>query len=135
MVAATLWMAQPQYMREMHTWGFNGLYRGIVRDTVYRFRVCEECLRHDGVCESWIDYVLEQYARATGETFGRKTRTERTIAEAMATLGLQGPVTPEAVQRSFRQAVLKAHPDLGGSADAVQRVIEARDTLLSELAR
>jgi hypothetical protein len=134
-VNTNLWMARPQYLRELRTWSFDGLHRKIVRSAVRRFFLCEECLHGETRCVEWIDYVLEEYARTTGQTFGRKTREERSVAEAVAALGVDGILTAESVQRAFRVAVLKAHPDLGGSVSAVQLVIEARDRLLEELGR
>jgi hypothetical protein len=134
-VRTTLWMAQPQYLREMLTWGFNARYQHFVRNAVRRFNVCEDCLRDETRCEAWINYVLDEYARTTGITFGRKTKEERSVAEASMVLGGVAEMTMESIQRAFRAAVLKAHPDLGGSAEAVQRVIEARDRLLEELTK
>jgi len=134
-VGATLWMTQPQFLHVMQTWAFQKLHARLVRQAVRRFTLCEECLDSATVrCGPWLDYILDEYAKATGITFGRE-RNKQTNDEARAVLGLKDAVTAETVQRAFRQAVMRAHPDLGGSAEAVRKVVEARDMLLEDLAR
>jgi len=54
------------------------------------------------------------------------------IDEARLVLGIEGNATEEDIRRSFRQKVLEAHPDRGGSEEQVTALIEARDLLLQE---
>jgi hypothetical protein len=58
------------------------------------------------------------------------TREER-IRAAAKVLGVSWPATREQVTKAFRKAVLKSHPDLGGTDAAVKEVIKARDELLA----
>jgi len=54
-----------------------------------------------------------------------------TPAQAAAVLGVTLPVTKEVLNKAFRTASLKAHPDRGGSNEAMMRVVEARRVLAS----
>lgn len=51
--------------------------------------------------------------------------------EAAEILGLTLPCDDGAVKLAFRRAALAAHPDRGGSADDMKRIINARDVLLN----
>jgi curved DNA-binding protein CbpA len=53
--------------------------------------------------------------------------------QAFALLGLGPTATAEDVQAAWRRRVADAHPDKGGSPDAVARLTEARDVLLKRL--
>lgn len=52
------------------------------------------------------------------------------LKEASAILGIKLPASEAEIQAAFRKLALKAHPDHGGSADAMRRLIQARDTAL-----
>jgi curved DNA-binding protein CbpA len=52
------------------------------------------------------------------------------LAEAAALLGVPTDYTRDDIIAAFRQAVKKAHPDLGGTAEDFRRLVEARDRLL-----
>ncbi len=51
-------------------------------------------------------------------------------AEARVLLGVGPGATHDEVRAAFRRRVAAAHPDTGGRAEELQRLIEARDTLL-----
>lgn len=53
-------------------------------------------------------------------------------AQARALLGVSRFATPEEIVAAHRKALLEAHPDRGGSADAVHRIDRARDLLLEQ---
>lgn len=44
-------------------------------------------------------------------------------------LGVRPEATPEEIDAAFRQKAKSAHPDAGGSAEAMQALVEARDRL------
>lgn len=50
-------------------------------------------------------------------------------AEAYRVLELQPGASPEEVERAYRRAAQKAHPDRGGSAEVFSRLREAYETL------
>jgi hypothetical protein len=56
-------------------------------------------------------------------------RTPQNVAAQI--LGIGWPATPDEVRQGFRRAVLNAHPDRGGSEEAVKRVLLARDVLMN----
>lgn len=45
------------------------------------------------------------------------------------TLGIEPGATPEEIKSAFRRAAMKAHPDRGGSAEAMQAVNDAFNAL------
>lgn len=49
-------------------------------------------------------------------------------------LGLSGPVTIDQVRGAFKKLSKTAHPDKGGSNDAMSQLVRARDEALGELA-
>ncbi len=51
-------------------------------------------------------------------------------AQALSILGLPRGASAEEIQAAWRRAIATAHPDAGGSTEAVQRVTAARDLLL-----
>lgn len=51
-------------------------------------------------------------------------------AQALAVLGLPRGASEEQIQSAWRRAIATAHPDAGGSVEAVERVTAARDLLL-----
>jgi hypothetical protein len=55
------------------------------------------------------------------------------LGEAMALLGVPADYAKDDVIAAFRREVKKAHPDLGGTAEMFQRLVEARDRLLVSL--
>jgi hypothetical protein len=55
------------------------------------------------------------------------------LAEAMALLGVGEDYTKEDVLAAFRKKVKQAHPDLGGTAEMFQKLVEARDRLLKAI--
>ncbi len=48
-------------------------------------------------------------------------------------LGVGAEASPEAIRRAARCAARRTHPDLGGSARDLQRVLRAREVLLAAL--
>jgi hypothetical protein len=55
------------------------------------------------------------------------------LAEAIAILGVPSDYTRADVIAAFRRKAKACHPDLGGSAEAFQKLVEARDRLLAAL--
>ena len=55
--------------------------------------------------------------------------------EARTLLGLTSDADADAVHAAWRRGVAQAHPDAGGSTDAVQRLTAARDLLLARVSR
>lgn len=51
-------------------------------------------------------------------------------AQARAHLGVPAHATTDEIQRAFRRAVRRAHPDRGGDGAIVRLLVEARDRLL-----
>jgi hypothetical protein len=63
----------------------------------------------------------------------RRERAPMPIDQACALLGIGIDYTREMVLVSFRRAVKKAHPDVGGTSEAFRALYEARDRLLATL--
>lgn len=49
--------------------------------------------------------------------------------DALRALGIDASATAEQVRRAYRKRVLECHPDQGGSAASLRRVVEAYETL------
>lgn len=47
-------------------------------------------------------------------------------------LGLVGDVTLADVHRAYRMAAMKAHPDVGGTSEAMEELVRARDEAIKE---
>jgi hypothetical protein len=62
-----------------------------------------------------------------------KPSTPSPHVEAYALLGLGPTATAEDIQAAWRRRVAAAHPDRGGSEEAVARLTAARDLLLQRL--
>src|SRR5439155_4260230 len=75
----------------------------------------------------------QEWQRRYGATGGIPPSMQMPLAEAMALLGVPANYTREDVIGGFRRAAKKAHPDLGGTAEMFQRLVEARDRLLAAL--
>lgn len=54
------------------------------------------------------------------------------ILAALALLGLTAPTTREAVREAYRAKALEAHPDRGGSHEAMVALNEARELLIGQ---
>jgi hypothetical protein len=72
----------------------------------------------------------KRYGRAAG---GVPPAMRMPLDEARRLLGLPLNYTKEDVLAAFRREVKKAHPDLGGTAEIFQKLVEARDRLLTAL--
>lgn len=119
------------------------------------FRTCEECTP-ERPCESFarsISYWVNdlnaraRFAEKKEEQAREKVRDpfrwkQKTTSadnrakprvnpkeQAAKTLGLSWPCTKEEATAAFRRLIVKAHPDLGGSADQARELIEARELL------
>jgi hypothetical protein len=71
-----------------------------------------------------------RYGRAEG---GPPPAMRMPLAEAIALLGVPANYTRADVIAAFRRKAKTCHPDLGGSAEAFQKLVEARDRLLTSL--
>jgi len=56
----------------------------------------------------------------------------RALAQALALLGLGAGFTRDELRRAYKQAIMKAHPDAGGTAAMAAAVNGARDFLMRE---
>lgn len=63
----------------------------------------------------------------------RMPSREDSLMRAAAVLGVSWPSSQTAVQKAFRRAIARAHPDLGGSSEAASAVIAARKTLINAM--
>ena len=57
------------------------------------------------------------------------------LEEARALLGVAEDDDAETVRAAHRRLIARVHPDTGGTPELARRTNEARDVLLSELAR
>ncbi|MGX1353002.1 hypothetical protein AB7M49_006611 [Bradyrhizobium elkanii] len=55
------------------------------------------------------------------------------LADAMALLGVPSDYTRDDVISAFKKAAKRTHPDAGGTAEAFQKAVDARDRLLAAL--
>src|SRR6266403_3060544 len=51
------------------------------------------------------------------------------LVDHYAVLGLQPSATPEQIKQAYREYAKRAHPDAGGSAEAMERINEAHRVL------
>ena len=72
------------------------------------------------------------FSTSTGSTFygsnfsfrvGR--RPDDGLAGALAVLGVPPGSPPDVIRKAYRGKLMETHPDVGGSEEAVRRVIEA----------
>ena len=93
------------------------------------------------VLEAWLDRVHgDKWRQAAGsaanEAGGNRrsdspwTKSGMSEAEAREILGVDAAAGREAVEAAYRKAMLRAHPDQGGSDWLAARVNQARDVLL-----
>ncbi len=87
---------------------------------------CRACWAGDA-CPEWTADPGDGYERRKPDERVKLTPEQR----AAAVLGVEWPCTEERMNAGFREATAKAHPDHGGSDDAMKRVIAARDMLTS----
>ena len=59
----------------------------------------------------------------------------RAVAAAQVLLGVASDADADTVHAAWRRRLTTAHPDAGGTSDAVQRLTAARDLLLARLDR
>lgn len=75
-----------------------------------------------------------EWARAARSRLGLPPpRATGTIADAAEILGAVWPCDLQTARRSYRLAILAAHPDRGGTDEAALRVIEAWETVREAL--
>lgn len=60
---------------------------------------------------------------------------ERDVQAARALLGVGPEANADAIRAAFRAKISSAHPDNGGTAEAVQAITAARDLLLKQVQR
>lgn len=98
--------------------------------------VCRACL--DGrPCDAWKACDLSEFQpRAIAdtdrpETFHHEPAAPRgmTVAKALKLLGIKADAGPAETKRAVNAAILAAHPDHGGSREALTQVLAARATL------
>jgi len=68
-------------------------------------------------------------ASASGGAASPQAAAAMTPEQAAVLLGVTLPVTKDVLDRAFRVAALKSHPDRGGSNEAMMRVVQARAVL------
>lgn len=74
-----------------------------------------------------------QFKEMFDDLFVRITAKRAAVSLSEVILDLRSPYTKADVVRAYRQAVLVHHPDHGGSNEAFNRVVKAKDELLSRL--
>jgi hypothetical protein len=82
--------------------------------------------------------IAAELEEARHERYGREAGAippamRMPLDEALRLLELKPDYTRDNVISAFRRAVKKAHPDLGGTAEMFQKLLEARDRLLAAL--
>lgn len=82
-------------------------------------------------------FSFQDVFRAAFEAFAFFTEPvvvpARPLEQAAAVLGLTWPCTKEELNVAFKKAALQAHPDRGGSTEAMAALNNARDTLSKAL--
>lgn len=78
----------------------------------------------------------EQAKRLLDEENQRREAVQRAVKErtskALKILGIEEGYTRDSLIKAFRKAVMKAHPDRGGTDAEMIRVVEAKDLLLGK---
>lgn len=104
--------------------------------------VLEEHLR----TQQFLEALVMENRRLAAENLALRERLMRDFDDApapspfeaaMQELGLdpRHPVTPRGLRRAYINRVKAVHPDQGGSAEALARVLHAHDFLVGHLAR
>ena len=84
-----------------------------------------------GAAARYLDDLWQRrYGRADG---GVPPSMQMPLAEAMALLKVPANYTKEDVLAAFRREAKKAHPDVGGTAEMFDALVQARDRLLASL--
>jgi hypothetical protein len=65
----------------------------------------------------------------------RKRQQDPEVAKARQTLGVGAGATEADIRAAYRQRIATAHPDQGGTSEAVAKLTAARDLLLQRLKR
>lgn len=73
---------------------------------------------------AWTASLLERFGAPVG-----RAAPPMTAAEGAAVLGCAWPCDATTVARAFRRAALAGHPDRGGSAEQMKRVLAAREAI------
>jgi hypothetical protein len=121
---------------EVPCWYFDdGSYAVSVLEDRYKINPCERCAIGTP-CEAWDNDQLrkegyEPRAGRSRDPLPVWPSPARTHAERL--LEILPGVSLEEIQRAFRKKALTAHPDQGGSNEAIQELLEARDVLVSKL--
>lgn len=101
--------------------------------------VCESCLTGTP-CSAWSDCDLSDYQprRLDDTEMPERFHVEHVAAprvsakRACAVLGVAADASPDEIKRAFSRAMLRAHPDRGGSSAAVEQVLAARARLATQ---
>lgn len=89
--------------------------------------------------EAFAKREAEKKAKAEAKRYAKAERIRATASRARASfthwvvLGIPPTNDEAAIIRAFRAQAMKAHPDHGGSTEAMKSVIDARDAALQEL--
>jgi hypothetical protein len=95
------------------------------------WRGCMFVSSRDGRAARILDEMWQdRYGNAAG---GVPPAMQMPLAAAMKLLRVSDNFTRDDVLAAFRREVKKAHPDLGGTAEMFQRLVEARDRLLASI--
>jgi DnaJ domain len=95
-------------------------------------------LAHYGAWWRGVCFVSRQDGGAAGffwaqwqERFGHLEPLRMPLDQARQLLGVSENYSREEVIKAFRKLALKHHPDHGGDADMLRKLVEARDLLLA----
>lgn len=107
------------------------LVRLIVRLIAISARAALRCGRWAGLACVFMFYIADEWRRgpqaadAADDQSGQAP--ESAYAQALACFGLPPGFTAAELERAYRQAIRKAHPDAGGSLEEAQTINAARD--------
>lgn len=95
---------------------------------------CREFLDWCGytIHQSELKRKTNQWWSDFGQTMSGKPSTSND--RRMLDLPIAGELTAQAVKAAYKAATKKAHPDLGGTAELMTRINEAKERLMLEVA-
>lgn len=78
---------------------------------------------------TYVNDFLKNMLSSSSKSIGNMS-----VEAAAKTIGVSWPVSPEDLEKAFKRAAMKAHPDRGGSDAAMRVVLTAREVLTKAMA-